>query len=219
VSELKSRHDGSESTKTPDVATTPCSVKLAARSSRAMDRLSKTMKEDHLTQATRKASIVSIPASNPKTSSLVASTKQPSSILRKIRSHTQEATPRIQAYAARAKTSALGQTTAVEMLSKVEDAFLQQEEAGRYPPTLSSRSKASRTPRNPTYTDMLWKRSSMSGDLLRHTDGERNAARVRREMRTRLSLPSELTAVTDPNDETKPREPDAPRQPWLPKTQ
>lgn len=63
--------------------------------------------------------------------------------------------------------------------------------ADRYPANLSSRSKAAR---NQTLADMLWKRSNTNGDLLKHTDEERNASRLRRQVRPRHSMPTELVA-------------------------
>ncbi|GMF12484.1 unnamed protein product [Phytophthora lilii] len=57
----------------------------------------------------------------------------------------------------------------------------------RYPANLSSRSKAAR---NQTLADILWKRSNTSGDLLKHTDEERSASRLRRQIRTRHSMPT-----------------------------
>ncbi|KAL3663403.1 hypothetical protein V7S43_011808 [Phytophthora oleae] len=77
------------------------------------------------------------------------------------------------------------------------------EYAERYPINLSGRSRAARSK---TLADQFWKRSNTSGDMLKHTDQERSAARIRRGMRSRLSLPSEVTIIQDgrPPGEHKP---------------
>ncbi|KAK1942879.1 Potassium voltage-gated channel [Phytophthora citrophthora] len=67
----------------------------------------------------------------------------------------------------------------------------------RYPVNLSGRSRAAK---NESLADILWKRSNTSGDMLRHTEEERGAARLRRQMRSRRSLPSEIVLPTKPDE-------------------
>ncbi|GMF29676.1 unnamed protein product [Phytophthora lilii] len=60
------------------------------------------------------------------------------------------------------------------------------------PEMLSSREKEGR---QPMLADLLWKRSNADGALLKHSPEERNAARRRRQLRSRCSLPSGVSFV------------------------
>ncbi|KAG7380823.1 hypothetical protein PHYPSEUDO_006756 [Phytophthora pseudosyringae] len=154
-------------------------------------------KEESQAQTSRKPSFVVIPrpsaSTSPTKNNRSGDTKNPIAALRKLRSKTQDsqADPDLPAQAVSLnREEVVTTTTDVEKLVACAEPP-PYADGDRYPANLSSRSRAAR---NQTLADVLWKRSNTSGDMLKHTDEERQAARLRRQIRTRHSLPTEMTA-------------------------
>ncbi|GMF63091.1 unnamed protein product [Phytophthora fragariaefolia] len=156
-------------------------------------------------QTTRKPSLVASQAPlnkrlNKRLSHRSSDSKIPHGFLRKIKSKIQENNPDETSPKRENKVARPTQTprTEVVVISTTNEVS-PDPQVDRYPPSLSGRSKAAR---NSTLLDILWKRSNTIGDLLKHTDEERQAARLRRQIRTRRSLPSEPgTGLEDGNDD------------------
>ncbi|KAE9351695.1 hypothetical protein PR003_g4764 [Phytophthora rubi] len=154
-------------------------------------------KEDHQAQAPRKPSFVahrrgSISLASSQTRS-TRDNKAPITILHRNRSNTQDQDGMNHSTHSRREKASVRSVksprTEVVPMSTTADTRPQME-IDRYPVNLSSRSRAAQ---HQTLADLLWKRSNTSGDMLKHTEVERNAARLRRQMRSRRSLPSEVS--------------------------
>ncbi|GMF54842.1 unnamed protein product [Phytophthora fragariaefolia] len=155
-------------------------------------------KEDYRSNAPRKPSIVVAHRTPAATSSTKIKSsgdnKAPISMLRRNRSNAQASSGQDIPHSKREKASARSvkspRAEVVPLSTNVDP--VTQTGIDRYPTNLSSRSRAAR---NQTLTDMLWSRSNTNGDMLRYTDEERNAARMRRQFRSRRSLPSPSEAA------------------------
>ncbi|KAE8956521.1 hypothetical protein PR003_g14392 [Phytophthora rubi] len=163
-----------------------------------------TTKEEFQDQTSRKPSFVaSAVALKKRLSHRSSDNKTPRAILRKNRSKPQDDSSDQSTAVTRVVPTP---RTEVTVMSKPDEVSTPSQ-ADRYPTSLSGRSKAAR---NPTLSDILWKRSNTSGDLLKHTDEERQAARLRHQIRTRRSLPSESGAEQVPGDGDDEAENDVP---------
>ncbi|KAG6614939.1 Voltage-gated Ion Channel (VIC) Superfamily [Phytophthora cinnamomi] len=184
---------------------------IASTDSRVASLHAPTTKEDYQTQAPRKPSLVAIPrvptsTKNRKTHHS-GDSNYPIAILRRNRSNTQDLDgPDQSTRSKREKASVVKspRTEVVQISTTTEP--IPQPDIGRYPVDLSSRSRAAR---NQTLADLLWKRSNTSGDMLKHTKEERDAARLRRQIRSRRSLPSEMSPKYEVDEENPSIEPAA----------
>jgi hypothetical protein len=203
VNELRGRDQGCRGCKCGNGSSSPASIQRVASAPSESSSASSTCsphavqpheasrttnaKEDLIAQLSRKPSLVAIALAPSSLVSRGSSEKHALAKLQKARSSTQDHRGH--------DGSASSRVNAVVGAIRSPDG---ESFSARSPANLSGRARAAR---NQTLADMLWNRSNTSGDLLKHTEEERHASRIRRQIRTRHSMPTELVA-----EQASPRE-------------